>query len=280
MSRVQEDVRRSRPQPRLDTDPRFKRRRATVQRQKRRRLFISLGVIAVGSALVWGLFFSPLLIVKDVKVSGARFTDEAEIAEVADLIGRRQNLLLLPTEEVRARVEELAWVAEADVDRMLPGTVRIKVTEHKPALVLSLGSARWTIDKDGRVLATGAARDDLPVLAGVEVGSIEPGLQLMTDESEAALAVFRSLPGSLRKEVVGVFAPTPERISLSLAGGTTVRYGSAERGADKNEVLRVLLGRLKGEGPMPAYIDVRVPTSPAVSPAAAEPVTPPPAAGD
>jgi cell division septal protein FtsQ len=67
--------------------------------------------------------------------------------------------------------------------------------------------------------------------------------------------------------VVGVFAPTVERITFSLREGTSVRYGAAEQIRDKNEVLQVLLRRLDDEGRTAAYIDVRVPTSPAVAPA-------------
>jgi cell division protein FtsQ len=225
-------------------------------------------------ALVWALFFSPLLNVRDIKIVGASYTPDEEIAEASGLLSRDRNLLLLPTDEVASAVARLPWVADVEVDRMLPGTVRIRVTERKPAMVLSLGAARWTIDARGRVLATDEAAEGLPVLAGVEVGDIEPGLRLKTDEARAGLLTFRSLPRSLRADVVAIFAPTTERISLSLASGTTVRYGAAEQLADKNAVLAQLLQRLAEEGATPAYIDVRVPTSPAVSAA------PPPAEGD
>jgi cell division protein FtsQ len=229
-----------------------------------------VGAIAVATlvALGWTLFFSPLLYVRNVKVVGAQFLTDEEVAEAGGLLGEsHRNILLLATNEIAVGVAALPWVGEVDVDRMLPGTVRIRIEERQPALVLSLGAAKWTIDARGNVLATGEAVDDLPVLAGVEVGDIEPGLRLMTDESRAALLAFRSLPKSLRTRVVGVFAPTVERITFSLREGTSVRYGAAEQIRDKNEVLQVLLRRLDDEGRTAAYIDVRVPTSPAVAPA-------------
>lgn len=250
---------------RVNTDPRISRRRAAVARSKRRKLLIGLAVVAGLALIGWGMFLSPLLDVRNIKVVGAAHTSEQEIADAAGLLDEPQNLLLLPTDEVRLRVEALPWVADADVDRMLPGTVRIKIDERRPALLLSLGAARWTIDAKGNVLQTGEAVEGLPVLAGVEVGDIEPGLRLVTEEAVAALEAFRSLPRSLSEQISGVFAPTVERISFSLSNGTVIRYGAAEDMHDKNEVLKVLLERLRGEGRTVAYIDVRVPTSPAVS---------------
>jgi cell division septal protein FtsQ len=141
----------------------------------------------------------------------------------------------------------------------------VRVTERKPALVLSLGAARWTIDSSGRVLTAGVVKKRLPVLAGVQVATIEPGGRVQTAEAVAALEVWRGLPRRLRTCVVVVVAPTLERISLKLKGGILVRYGAAEDMAAKNEVIRVVLGRLRSSGRSADYVDVRVPTAPAIS---------------
>jgi cell division protein FtsQ len=254
---------------RVDTDPRISRRRKAVARSKRRRIWMGLGAVGLIAVIVWVMFFSPVLDVRDIKVVGTKHVEAEEVAEVSGLLDSSQNLLTLATDEVAQRVEELPWVQEAEVDRMLPGTVRIKIIERTPAMILSLGAARWTVDAHGVVLEAGEVQPGLPVLAGVEVGDISEGLRLMTPEALDALRAFRSMPRLLRSEIVGVFAPTVERISFSLASGTVVRYGAAEKLEDKNEVLRVLLERLSAEGKVAAYIDVRVPTSPAISEAPA-----------
>jgi cell division septal protein FtsQ len=85
----------------------------------------------------------------------------------------------------------------------------------------------------------------------------------------------RSLPRKLRSEVVAIFAPSAERISFSLADRTLIRYGSAHMLTAKARVLAALLQRLRQEGTAAAYIDVRVPSSPAIAPAAPS-VTPSP----
>ncbi|MEA2497915.1 MAG: cell division protein FtsQ [Actinomycetota bacterium] len=249
---------------RVHTDPRISRRRKAVARSRRRRYFIGIALILGVVTLVYVMFWSPLLAVDEVKVVGARHTTSEEIATIAEL-DSGDNLLRLSTSAIAEKAEQLPWVKSAEVDRMLPGTVRVRVVERRPALVLSLASGRWTIDRSGVVLDEGEAAKGLPVLAGVEIGGVVPGDRLQTEESIDALKAYRSLPQRMRKNVAGVFAPTRERISFSLVGGTVVRFGAAERLEAKNEVLKALLARLREEGSSPAYIDVRVPTNPAVS---------------
>jgi cell division septal protein FtsQ len=84
------------------------------------------------------------------------------------------------------------------------------------------------------------------------------------------------MSGKVRDEIVAVVAPSFERISFSLADGTLIRFGAAERLDAKNEVLNALLKRLKEQGRSAAYIDVRVPTSPAVAPRTSEAARPAP----
>jgi cell division protein FtsQ len=255
---------RSRVVPRTTTDPRFTRRQKAIARSRRRRTIARTLAALLLLFVAWVVFFSPVLKVRTIDVVGARETSPEEVREVAAL-GDGLNILFLRTEEISQRVETLPWVESVDVDRMLPGTVRIRVKERSPALTLSLGAARWTIDAHGRVLSSGDAPGGRPVLAGVAVGTVRPGVELQTIESTSALEVWRSLPGSLKREVVAIFAPTIERITLTLEDGTLVRYGAPERMAGKNEVLEALLERLRSEGSAATYVDVRVPAHPSVS---------------
>lgn len=217
--------------------------------------------------MAWLAFLSPVLAVDRVTVVGARHTTAREVARAAAL-DNDDNLLLLSTGDVARAVEELPWVKRAEVDRMLPGTVRVRITERRPAAILTLGAAAWTLDGRGRVLSEGRV-GDLPVIGGVAAGAIRPGTVVEAAEVVHALRAFRRLPPGLRDRVVAIVAPTLERISFSLEDQTLIRYGAAERMAAKNSVLQALLDRLQEEGRAATYIDVRVPTSPAVAPAVA-----------
>lgn len=250
---------------RIATDPRISRRRRAVARTKRRRIATALGCVAALGASAWVALASPLLAVDEVRVVGAEHTTSEEVVAATGL-GSGHNLLLLSTADIEERAESLPWVKTAEVDRMLPGTVRVRIVERVPAMVVALGAARWTIDARGYVLDSGAVSATLPVLGGAETGDIEVGARLTTPEIQDALKAFRSMAGPLRKTIVAVVAPSFERISFSLADGTLIRFGAAERLDAKNEVLDALLKRLAEQNRSAAYIDVRVPTSPAVAP--------------
>lgn len=249
---------------RVQTDPRITRRRQAVARSKRRRLLIGAGALTALALVLWTMFWSPLLAVRAVKVVGADRTGKAPVVEATEIVGTGENLLLVPARAVEGRVERLPWVADATVERILPSTVRVTVIEREPAFVLALDGGRWTIDDGGHVLAVGKAERGLPVLAGTEVGHVEPGVVLQTEEARGALEVYGALPAKIRKRVGKIFAPTPERISFKVKGGPEVRYGAARQMAAKATVLKALLKRLASDRRAASYIDVRVPTSPAI----------------
>jgi cell division protein FtsQ len=151
---------------------------------------------------------------------------------------------------------------------MLPGTIKVQIVERRPALVVSLGAARWTVDDTGHVLVAGETSNNLPVLTGMQVDGIKPGRQLVSPEARAALAVWRSLPSSVKGDVQAIVAPATDRISLSLANGTVVRYGSSAQLHAKRAVLISLLARLAADHQSVSYIDLSVAADPAVAPLA------------
>ena len=263
---------------RPQTDPRISRRRKAVARSRTRKVVGTTSVLVAVAAVSWAAFGSPLLAVDEVRVVGAEHTTADEIARAAEL-DDSDNLLLISTDDIARAAETLPWVKTAEVDRILPGTVRVRVTERVPALTLSVGAAHWTIDARGRVLAVGESvgkGNDLPVITGAETGDVALGATVDAPELVDALKAFRSLDRKLRAQVTAVVAPAVERISFSLSDGTLIRFGAAERLHAKNEVLSALLEEIARENRTVAYIDVRVPTSPAVAPAAGPRATPTP----
>ena len=249
---------------RTRTDPRISRRRKAVARTKKRRTTMR-ALIAAGVALaVWAAFFSPLLAIKEITLSGAKRTTEDDVARVLGL-DSSDNLLLLRTDEVAAAVKELPWVKSVSVDRKLPGTVKLTVTERSPAMAVALGEQHYLIDRSGRVLSPTESSEGLPVLAGLQETLPDPGERLRSEQLTGALKAFSTFPRRLRRDVQAVFAPTVERITFQLSDGIQVRFGAAEEMRSKIAVLDVLLTRLRDEGRGALYIDVRVPEAPAVS---------------
>jgi len=246
-----------------------------VARSKRRRVVGSTLGIAGLCLATWATFWSPMLHVRRVQVAGASHVTTADIRAVTAVQG--ENLLLLSTGDVAARIEELPWVKDAEVDRRLPGTVSVKIQERRPAVVVTVAAGSWTIDSRGHVLEEGASSKGLPTLTGTALTRLAAGERIEADVVHAGLEVWRSLPRRVRVEVASIVAAAPERIALALRDGTVVRYGGADRLESKNEILTALLRRLSADGRKATYIDVSVPATPAIGPAPAA-ATPAPTA--
>lgn len=248
---------------RVGPDPRISRRRRAVERTRRRRMWTRFATIATAAAITWAAFFSPLFAVHHVRVVGGRHVTGAAVARAAG-ISSRENLLRLSTSDVAAAARTLPWVKKATVQRVLPGTLKVHVVERKPVMVLSLGAARWTVDAHGYVLQPVERALGLPQLDAVQVANVSPGTHLATPEVRGALAAYQHLPKPLQKQVTAVFSPTTERITMALTSGVAVRYGAPEQMRAKGAVLKAILAHLRAAGSLPGYIDVRVPSSPAV----------------
>jgi cell division protein FtsQ len=217
----------------------------------------------VGAGL-WLALWSPLLRVRAVEIMGARHTTAADVA-VAARLSAADNLLLLSTGDVATMTEGLPWVRTARVERRLPGTVTVSVTERRPAMILVTEAGHWTVDARGRVLTEGRAGGALPELRTEPDQTTRPGEMVAAPAVRGALRAYRSLSRPARGRVDVVLAPTPERIGFRLETGTLVRWGSTERLESKGAVLHALLDRLRGEGRTAAYVDVSVPETPALS---------------
>ena len=250
--------------PPVGPDPRITRRRRAIARTRRRRLMVRAGVAAIIVLLAWLALWSPLLKVRRVVVAGGRHVSRADVVAATGL-DSGDGILMLSSDDVVDAVEALPWVRSADVARRLPSTVSVRILERRPAMVLRTSTGDWTLDGRGTVLQRGAASARLPLLAAVSLEVLSPGERVRSSAVRSALSGFAAMPRDLARRVRAAFAPSPDRISYSLAGDILVRYGSAERRGDKNEVLAALLERLGRRSAGVGYIDVRVPSSPAIA---------------
>lgn len=249
---------------RARTDPRISRRRKAVARARRRRLGYQLGGALAGALLVWVVLWSPLLRVKNIELEGGLHTTSAEVARATG-VDDKDHLFFISSADITERVRVLPWVKSVQVDRVLLNIVRIRIVERDPAMVLTTPSGSWTLDGSGRVLEHGGEGRGLPVLAASGLDETKPGETITSLSVKATVRTLGSMPNRLNKKVKAAFAPTSERISFALEGGVQVRYGAAEELRDKHEVVLALLDQLHRQGRSAGYIDVRVPSNPALT---------------
>lgn len=206
---------------------------ASTRRSARRTALVagSLGLIAV---LAWVALFSSVLGAKRVVVHGAHVVSPARIRSVADVPNGRP-LLRLDTGAIARRVETLPAVAAASVHVSYPSTVVITVTERIAVGYLAADGAVVLVDRSGRqfrtvsVAPSGLPRFDIPKGA--------------TAAGHAVATVAGALTAPVLHKLSSISANDPSAITLHLRDGRTVQWGSADRSADKAQVLPALLAR-------------------------------------
>lgn len=91
------------------------------------------------------------LAVGDVLVTGRQETDPTQLLEVVG-VERGMPILALDLASIRQRVEALPWVKSARVERQLPDTLFISLTERRPLALWQRHRTLALVDEDGVVI--------------------------------------------------------------------------------------------------------------------------------
>lgn len=222
----------------------------------------ALGALVVAVCL-WLVFFSSVLAVRTVAVTGTRkLTAEQVVAAAAVHPGG--PLARVDTDAVRRRVAGALPRAErVDVWRGWPRTLRIRITERRPVAAVKEAGGRYTqVDASGVCFATEAAPPPGVPVVVLELSSAARDASAAFPQRDlvaAAVQVARDLPPAVAGRAPAVEVHSYDDIELRLDGGRTVLWGSAERGTRKAQVLTALL-----KLPARTY-DVSAPDAPATA---------------
>jgi cell division protein FtsQ len=238
---------------RADTDAVPSSVRRFMARARKRRLRAALpwavgaGVVAVAGVLLWIVYGTAVLGVRDVRVVGTDFLTPLQVQQAA-AVPMREPLARVDLDKVRARVRGLAPVDKAVVSRSWPGTIKIEVVERTPVAAVPAGPEQWTLIDGAGVAYRSVSRqpDGLPL---AQLAAPGPG----DVNTRSALTVLSSLTGDLREQLVGISVQAPAQIKLVLRNNRTVVWGDDTQSATKAQVATALLKR-KGD-----TIDVSAP---------------------
>ncbi len=156
------------------------------------------------------------LTVDDVVVEGRTMTPAGQLRTALGVsVGDR--LLGFSLDDARTRIEKLTWVQTATVERRLPGTLVVTLTERRPFAVWQSAGRFQLIDRAGQVVAEqdpvkdAAAFSVLPLVVG-------PGAP---EAAAVLLDQLASLP-LLRSRVVAAIRVGERRWNLRLSTGADV----------------------------------------------------------
>lgn len=196
-----------------------------------------LALVLVGTfflASIYAVFFSPLLGVRTVTITGAPESLTAKVRAVVD-VPAGTPLARVDLDVVAAKVEGIPEVADVEVARGWPDTLSIVLTQRVPVAVTSANGQFWLLDATGDpYLAVGTPPAGLVTVALVAPGIGDPS-------TIAALAVTAALTPEFRAQVASVSARTDFDVELTLIDGRKIIWGEATDSDKKMQILPSLL---------------------------------------
>lgn len=162
--------------------------------------------------------------VDQVTITGQKYTPDADIFAALNLEGTR-SFATLDADASKALIEELPWIAKAEIARVYPGRLDIRVTERKPWALWHRTGGDFLIDETGRVLAAvkngsgagllrlsgeGAAKD-APALMAILARYPDVARQL----GEAERVAERRWTLKLKHDITLILPPERESQALS-----------------------------------------------------------------
>jgi len=167
-----------------DEEPKYLRRQKPVDiRRKKlggkswpfyRRVFVWT---MTGAALItagyfgarYALYSPQMLLMRpdQIDVSGNHIVAREEIQKLF-VHDRDRSVLRIPLETRRAQIQELPWVEEASVQRILPNRIRVEITERTPVAFFRNGNELTMIDSHGVLLERPEGEDfHFPIVTGM-----------------------------------------------------------------------------------------------------------------
>ncbi|GAA2888641.1 FtsQ-type POTRA domain-containing protein [Microbacterium esteraromaticum] len=228
--------------------------RRFTQRSRRRR-FIVWGSVGAVVALVLGSViaaYSPMFAVEKITVAGAKTIDPAVVQQsLSDQIGA--PLALVDADEVKSALGGFPIIESYALEVRPPRELLVRIVERTPIGAIRDADGYAVVDAAGVVLSSSAqlpeGRPELEITGGIDSAAFR-----------SAGLVMRSLPADLRATVTTVRATSGDDVTLRLADGKTVVWGS-----EKDSVLKAaVLVRLIAASPESKAFDVSSPTVPVV----------------
>ena len=188
------------------------------------------------------------LTVQQVILEGRR-NAPTDMIRAALGVSRGDPLLDFSPEGARARLETIAWVQRAHVERRLPNTILVRIEERRPFAIWQNNARFVIIDREGKVVAADGLDQfgPLPLLVGAGA-----------DTSGAALYDLLRQDTEVLQRVQAMVRIHERRWNLRLHSGTDILLPEGAEGAAIQR-----LGELQREAKLLdrplAAIDLRLP---------------------
>ena len=212
------------------------------------RLIVAGAILTLLVASVIAIYRSSWFSIDTIEIVGAQRLSAETVREIA-AVRPDATLLRFPVSEVTERLESDPRIATAIVTRDFPDTVRIRVEERIPFLLIDDGSESfWSVDSGGFVIEqlTPDASSTVMVVRDVAGLDPQPGNKTLSETVLNAIAVWEGISEELRSRVRVISAPDIDKTALITTDDVTIFIGSAEDISKKDIVVRSILEERSG----------------------------------
>lgn len=228
-----------RPDPTFEERQRRRARRERLRRIKWVKIAASTSLVVV---LVLAVLASPLFAIRKVEFEGAVYTAKASV-EAASKALKGESVFTVDTAKAREVLLSDPWVADVRVTTHFPGRALVEVSERTPVV--------WYVGDDQKARVVDARGHVIAVLSGwptkyLQVGGVGPSLKagaIADDSYRAAAQLVIALPDEIRPKVKSLELTAGGELSMTLSGGTLIRFGPPTGLQDKLVAVVVLLRR-------------------------------------
>lgn len=213
--------------------------------------------VAVGRLLERHVRTAEAFATQVIDVTGNERMAPEEVLQAAGLsLGR--NVFEVSPEEAQQRLVDHPWIASAKVERRLPGTYTVQVSEREPVALLALDTL-YLISGDGGVFKPLEDGDpsDLPVVTGVDPEAFSKDRAYRTRLLVNVVSLLHDYrdAGLFRREPISEIHIAVDEAFSAYVGeyATYVRLGRAPF-RQKLRKFRKVLDRLRKQKARPAYV--------------------------
>jgi cell division protein FtsQ len=161
-----------------------------------------------------------------------------------------ENLFALDLTRVKRDLELVPMIHSVSVERILPRTLRIRVTEREPVAQVNVPRPRpgggielvvFQIDEEGyvmvpldprqRAVPLNEAEDQLPAISGLNVSELQPGRRIDSAQLQAALKLieaFDSSPMASVADLKRIDVSSPQVLVVTTAQGSEVTFAPGQ----------------------------------------------------
>jgi cell division protein FtsQ len=208
-----------------------------------RTAFFGLAIVGIVAGVAWALLGSRLLVVRSVVVTGTHLVPAGQV-QAAAAIPAGEAMVRVDTGAVAGRVDTITQVESAQVTKSWPNRIVIAVHERTPAVAVpvpasvSASGGYDLVDPSGVIVRWArTVPRGMPVYSSLDA----PGALRGNPALIASVTVLHQVPAWISRWVTTVAASSPQAVTLWLAGGVTIVWGSPDRASAKARELAILM---------------------------------------